>query len=128
MSLELRHWLKHSGGLSSYSIVWALCPQLRDFVDGCAGGFELGYTPADPSDFWRCREVLKLIPDGAARLGEVTKAFPDGEWPALVAVWAELDALYEEESQRADRMAPKLYKRMNELQREARRARKGAGQ
>lgn len=124
--IELRQWLRRSGGLSSYSIVWALCPELRDFADGCAGAFGIGRAPSDPSDFWRCREVLKLIPDGVARLGEVAAAFPDSEWPALVAQWAELDALYEEESKNKSGMAPKLFKRMTDTEREFRASRNGA--
>lgn len=127
MSTELRHWLKHSGGLSSYSITWALCPELRDFVDGCSGSFGIGSAPCDPSDFRRCREVLKLIPDGAVRLGEVAAAFPSTEWPALVAAWPELDALYEAESKNESGMAPKLYKRMQAIRDGFHSKRRGVG-
>ncbi len=113
----LRHLLRSQRGLSACSVVWALVPELRDFVDGMTGG-DLGNPPWDPSDFTRCQRVLKLIPDGLARIGEVAKAFPKSKpWTRLAVAWPELDKIWSDEEMRADRMAPKLYARMQELTR-----------
>ncbi len=113
----LRHLLRSQRGLSACSIVWALVPELRDFVDGMTGG-DLGNPPWDPSDFTRCQRVLKLIPQGVERIGEVAEAFPKSKaWARLAAAWPELDKIWSDEEGRADRMAPKLYARMQELTR-----------
>lgn len=70
-------------------------------------------VPMDPSDFGRCHRLLQLFPWMRPRLHEVAERFP--EWKPLVYAWDELTALYEEELQRPDHRAPKLYARMREL-------------
>jgi hypothetical protein len=115
--VALRKLLRDQHGLSACSIVWALVPELRDFVDGMTGG-DLGNPPWDPSDFTRCQRVLALIPSGKCRIGEVAKAFPKSKvWARLATAWPELDKLWSDEEMRADRMAPRLYARMQELTR-----------
>lgn len=113
----LRELLRSQRGLSACSIVWALVPELRDFVDGMTAG-DLGNNPWDPSDFTRCQRVLALIPNGKARIGEVAEAFPKSKaWARLARAWPELDKLWSDEEGRSDRMAPKLYARLTELTR-----------
>lgn len=112
---KLREWLRTDGGLSSYTIVWVLVPELRDFADECARSFGVGHAPVDPSDFNRCRQVLSLIPGGVGRLDEVARAFHLFGWRRLVDNWDELDALFVEESKNESGMAPKLYERMKQL-------------
>jgi hypothetical protein len=95
----------------------ALVPELRDFVDGMTGG-DLGNPPWDPSDFTRCQRALKLIPRGVEHIGEVANAFPKSkQWARLSAAWPELDKIWSDEEGRSDRMAPKLYARLQELTR-----------
>lgn len=73
-----------------------------------------GYsTPRDPSDFNRCHKLLKAVPEFRDRIKEVGEKFP--HWKPIVENWDELEALFSEELKRKDGMAPKLYKRINEL-------------
>lgn len=74
---------------------------------------ERPWVPCDPSDFGRCFRMLSVIPGWRERLPEVAAQYP--RWAPLVERWRELEELYVEELQRPDRMAPKLYKRMQEL-------------
>lgn len=68
-------------------------------------------TPRDPADFGRCHRLLALFPEWRTRLGEVAAKHP--EWAPLVAVWPELETLFEEESPSGK--APRLYARMRML-------------
>jgi hypothetical protein len=104
---ELRRWLSTDSGVSSKTIASVLVPALRFCVDESGA-----CIPWDPDDFGRCYRLLKLIPDGAERMGEVAAKYP--EWKALVANWPELTRLYEEE--RPSGRLPRLYKRMQELE------------
>lgn len=114
---ELRSWLIANGGLSSYTLVYCLVPELRELGRSLHGSFgEPNSYPHDPSDFMRCYEALKRIPDGVARLPEVAAKL-GGVWAELAPAWAELTALYEEEIKRPDKRAPKLYARLQELER-----------
>lgn len=113
----LRAALREHQGLSAATIAWVLVPELRDYCEGICGSFGLGNYPCDPDDFSRCRRVVALIPNGTARLGDVMSAFPRKAWIGLASNWIELEALFVEESKRADRCAPKLYARMQELTR-----------
>lgn len=111
MSGELRKLVLHgNSGLSSWTIVYALVPELRELCEGRCGGFGLGNTPADPSDFHRCLLALNLIPRGRERLPDVAAMFP--QWRSTVENWAKWEALFEEESKRHDGMAPRLFKAM----------------
>jgi hypothetical protein len=105
----LRDWARHSGGLSSYTLISALVPELADFCDGAARG--LGSTPADPSDFKRCLTALSFIPNGREHLSKVADLYP--RWRQLVDAWAELEALYWSEAPSG--MAPLTFNRMLEL-------------
>lgn len=113
----VRTALREHRGLSAATIAWVLVPELRDYCEGICSSFGLGNYPCDPDDFSRCRRVVALIPNGTARLGEVMSAFPRKAWIGLATNWLELEALFVEESKRADRYAPKLYARMQELTR-----------
>ncbi len=112
---ELRRWLASEGGLSAATIVSVLVPELADFAAGFGGGFGLGYAPADPGDLRRCLMALDRIPDGRRRIGEVAAAYPDGEWPALVAAWAELERMLHDEAAQTRGYVPRLYTRMRGL-------------
>lgn len=103
---ELRRWFATDSGLSSKTIASVLVPELRRCLP--EGDFR---TPADPSDFGRCYRLLKIIPKGRERLGEVAAKFP--EWSGLVKNWGELTDLYEEELPSGE--APKLYARIKQL-------------
>ena len=72
-------------------------------------------TPHDPSDFGRCFRLLAAFPEWRERLPDVAAWFPN--WTPFVTAWPELEALWNEESQREDGNAPKLYARMQELTR-----------
>ena len=96
-------------GMSGLTIVSVLVPSLYDLCEGASGG--LGNYPLDPNDFDRCYRYLKMIRDGRNRVRLVAKKYP--AWTRLVNNWEELSALYEEE--RPAGIAPKLYKRMQEL-------------
>ncbi|TXH46878.1 MAG: hypothetical protein E6Q97_28515 [Desulfurellales bacterium] len=70
--------------------------------------------PYDPSDFGRCLGLLDAVPEirpYIAKMAEYGKV-----WAAYVEHWDELETLYKEES--TGEQAPKLYARMQELQRE----------
>jgi len=70
-------------------------------------------VPHDPDDFGRCYRLLKLFPQWRDKLAETIKICP--EWQPFVEAWDELTALYEEEVPNHTGRAPKLYKRMKEL-------------
>lgn len=111
----VRSALQQYQGLSAATIAWVLVPELADYAEGSVHG-SLGNHPSDPDDFSRCRRIVALVPGGAKRMGEVAAAFPRSRaWARLAPAWAELEALFVEESRRPDRMAPKLYARMSEL-------------
>jgi hypothetical protein len=112
--------MREYNGLSAAAIVAVLVPRLRDLCEGIASPSGLGDWPWDPDDFSRCRRVLALIPGGAERLGEVAAAYQSNEWKGLAAAWPELEALWLEEENRADRRMPKLYARMLRAQGRAR--------
>jgi hypothetical protein len=68
-------------------------------------------APSDPEDFGRAHRLLHAIPGWRARIGEAA-SLPH-PWPAYVAAWDELEALYLEEEPTGN--APKLWARMKEL-------------
>ena len=70
-------------------------------------------VPHDPDDFGRCYRLLQVMPLWRSRLVEVVEKCHD--WTPFVDAWDELTALYEEEL--PNRIAPKLYARMQELRR-----------
>lgn len=72
--------------------------------------------PSDPSDFGRCYRLLKVMPSWRERLPEISEKYP--KWKPLIDHWDELTSLYEEEIKNPSSMAPKLYKRMKELENE----------
>jgi hypothetical protein len=74
--------------------------------------------PIDPDDFGRCYRLLKLFPHFRARLSDVAAQYP--AWGPLVREWDALTSLYEEELKSPSGMAPKLYKRMQDLLTEGR--------
>ena len=72
--------------------------------------------PSDPSDFGRCYRLLKLFPDWRPRLDEIAAKHP--AWGPMVARWSDMEALWEEESIKPDRKAPKLFALMTTLVRQ----------
>jgi hypothetical protein len=70
-------------------------------------------TPQDPSDFYRCYTLLQLFPEWKSELHKVADKHPN--WKPIIDNWDELCYLLEEELQRADGKAPKLYRRLTEL-------------
>lgn len=68
-------------------------------------------TPRDPSDFWRCLNLLEVMPEWRDRLPEVAAAEPS--WVPLVERWAEVEALYHEEAPSG--RAPRCYDLIREL-------------
>ena len=71
------------------------------------------HYPSDPSDLGRCLRLLERFPN--FDVWEMRNV--NGEWCHLVNHWGELKALYELE--KAQRTAPKLYERMQQLFKEA---------
>jgi hypothetical protein len=53
--------------------------------------------PHDADDFGRCYRLLQHFPEWRARLAEVSDRYPI--WGPLVEHWAELEAIYFEETQ-----------------------------
>lgn len=110
-------------GISSVTIWHVMTGQLWP---GCYQSFGPD-VPPDPSDFGRCHRLLQVFPAWRARLSEVARRYP--VWGPMVREWDRMTALYEQESQRPDGMAPELYKLMKQLEDEgyalARAARKG---
>ena len=68
-------------------------------------------APCDPSDFKRCMDLLKAVPEFRPRLQEMSEV--SEYWKLLVKNWDELDRLYLEECETGS--CPKLYDRMKEL-------------
>ena len=101
-------------GISSKTIVGVMT--------GCACNWT--DIPYDPSDFGRCYRLLKLIPEWRGRMREMGERYP--KWGPMAEAWEELTALYEEELQRADGRAPKLYERMRTLEKEGWKREKGS--
>jgi hypothetical protein len=102
------HWIIGDCTGTSSKTIWAA------MVGGVEGTHRLGGRfdiPYDPSDFYRCRQLLQLIPEWRANLGKVAEIFPG--WKPMVDVWGELEALYDEESPSGN--CPRLYDRMREL-------------
>lgn len=101
----MKEWLRNGErGISSETIFEVMT------------GIPLGQkhdTPRDPSDFNRCYMLLLTVPEFRGRIKEVGEVFPD--WKPLTDNWDELECLFEEESLREDRKAPKLYARLHEL-------------
>ncbi len=115
---EVRGALALHSGQSATSVAWALVPELRDYCEGAWGGYGAGSHPSDPDDFSRCRRIVSLIPNGAARIAEVAAAFPKSKaWARLAPAWSELEALFVEESARAWKPPHRMYERMTELTR-----------
>ncbi|MBE3065154.1 MAG: hypothetical protein IMZ54_12320 [Acidobacteria bacterium] len=99
-------WLRGTDtGISSRTIVATLAAHPAA-ADLCGKGY-----PYDPDDFGRCYRLLKKIPEWRPRIFEMAPV--SRQWEALVSHWAELEALYEEESPSG--ACPKLYARMKEL-------------
>jgi hypothetical protein len=115
---EVRAALALHSGQSATSVAWALVPELRDYCEGMWGGYGAGSHPSDPDDFSRCRRIVALIPNGAARLAEVAAAFPKSRaWAQLAPAWAELEAMFVDEAARGWKPPFRMYERMKGLTR-----------
>lgn len=51
--------------------------------------------PLDSGDFGRCYRLLKMFPEWRARMPEVAAKYPATVWPAYVAKWDRMTALFE---------------------------------
>ena len=108
LDIRKRNWLRHGDrGISSDTIFEVL----QNYELGvCRWDYE---TPQDPSDFNRCVKLLDAIPEWRAFLPLVSETHQ--HWKPIIDHWDELEALLKEEKSRPDGMAPKLYKRLSEL-------------
>lgn len=111
ISPELQKWFATDAGTSSMTIASVLVPDLRQAALARLNGRP--DIPHDPDDFGRCYRLLKLVPGGAERMGEVVKEHP--AWVGMAAAWPELTALYELEVPNHRGAAPKLYARMKQI-------------
>lgn len=103
------YWLSHGErGLSSNTIFSVISGR-----NVMPSGWSIGQRPSDPADFFRCRKLLKLMPEWRDRLDEVSSRFP--AWTPLVEHWAEMDSLFEEEAATKTGKAPRLYALMQQL-------------
>lgn len=85
-----RWWLSTDVGLSSAAIFSVLCPNRA--LSFKAWEYAHGETPKDSSDFERCLNLLKCMPEWASRLNEVAEAHLTTAWPKIIARWEELKA------------------------------------
>lgn len=106
-----QEWLKsRDTGISSLTIYHVMTG-----AETVASDFEYG-SPSDPSDFGRCYRLLQNVPAWRERLAEVAAKFP--AWTPFVREWSTMEQLYNEELPNGT--APRLYKLMKDLEREAR--------
>lgn len=111
MNNELERWLLHGDrGTSSNAMVEVFENYPKGLLIG-AFGARFPTHPHDPSDFNRCYELLEAVPGYRVQLWKMSSE--SSEWKALVEHWSELEELLIEE--RKTGSAPKLYKRMQEL-------------
>lgn len=105
---HLSRWLAGTDrGISSNTIVHAIDPRR-----GALGGpHDCPGVPHDPGDFGRCYRLLEAVPWLRDQLFRVADTYP--AWRHLVARWAELEALWLEESPTGT--CPKLFDRLQEL-------------
>lgn len=75
--------LSDDTGISSCTIVAAMT----------GSGIGRADVPHDPADFGRCYRLLKQMPEWRIGLTAVAQRFP--KWGPMVAVWEELETLYE---------------------------------
>lgn len=108
----LRWFVNGHVGVSSRAIASAAC--------GIAyrEGKRWGSTPADPSDFKRCLDLIEAVPALRSHLDKVAKTEP--AWARIVEKWDELERIYREEQPSGK--APRtwaLLKALNEPQDDA---------
>lgn len=112
LPLELfAEWLANGErGLSSEAIVQRLTGTPVD-----TQWDENGVTdhPRDPSDFRRCVELLKNVPEARPHLHLMADVSP--QWARLVAHWADLENLLAEEEHDPDGHASRLYRSIQDL-------------
>ena len=72
-------------------------------------------VPHDPSDFYRCYQLLQQVPEFNGKLNRVAKVYP--HWQVFVDNWDLFETLLKEELKRKDGTAPKLYKALGECER-----------
>ena len=113
--MRINIWLQlGERGISSNTICYVLSGlhelQLEGFEEELRW---LGSPPKDPSDFRRCRELLKIIPEWKSRLKEVSYVFP--AWKSYAENWDKMEELYQEECNNKSGLAPKLYDFMKSL-------------
>jgi hypothetical protein len=113
-NMGLRAWLRSDDtGLSSQYMAHVLAPLAgAGTAPDPSDRFWRNPSPLDPDDFGRCYRLLKAVPGLRAHLPALATGH-GAEWTGLVAVWDELERLYEEELPRGK--APKLYARMQAI-------------
>lgn len=108
-------WLANGEtGISSKTIHAVLTGTVDNTVFNTSPSWFRYDVPHDPSDFRRCYLLLKFIPEWKQRLHEVAERFP--KWKPFVEQWDELTRLYEEERDKNDRYAPKLFAKIMALE------------
>lgn len=108
----LRAWLNSdSTGASSLYMASVLAP-LAGLRETVAAGGPINY-PHDPADFGRCLTLLDAVPELRSHLSALANGHGPA-WAGLIAVWAELEALYREEYPSGK--APKLFQRMRAIE------------
>lgn len=103
---KIAQWFK-SGALGVSSMTMAYIA-----VGTTMGRFD---APYDPSDFGRCYELLKIVPeikDDFSKIGELVPQFA-----GILAHWDELCAIYERD--KLSGLSEELYQRIQQLRFEA---------
>jgi hypothetical protein len=85
-------WIVGATVGSSSKAIWSTMMRVRQ-------GYHGDY-PHDPDDYWRCRNLLRLIPEWRERLHEMSMHGP--VWKALVEHWDEIEALFVSEATHPD--------------------------
>ena len=89
LSPEKRWWCGTDVGRSSAAMFAAFCDTSLAVR---VAAFAEGAVPGDADDFGRCVRMLTRFPEWRARLDRVSAAYPDTQWPAIIARWGELEA------------------------------------
>lgn len=107
-------WAAHGEGCVSSNTIFSVMTGTMQCKDVFPRGWWRFNVPHDPGDFRRCYLLLKLIPEWRERLEEMADAFD--YWRPFVDRWDEMTALYEQERENEDGMAPKLYELMKQCE------------
>jgi uncharacterized protein YdcH (DUF465 family) len=68
-------------------------------------------TPSDASDFYRCFELIRAIPEWKDRLSEVSKKHP--HWKLIIEHWQELESCLINDIANDERSCNRLLNKLN---------------